>query len=442
VEGRRSIESAIRAAIREGRLAPGATVPSTRTLASQLGVARGTVVEAYAQLAAEGWLRTRQGAPTKVAPSVWLPHPLLTPARKQAPPFKYDLYPGEPDLSVFPMSRWLAALRKVAGRGLAPALTYDPDEGSLELRNALARYLERARGVVAHPEQIVICSGSADALATTARAIAPGTIATEDPGLSYHCDVLTGSGASVVPLPVDAEGASAEPGDVAAALLTPAHQYPLGMTCSAQRRDALIAWARGSGGLIIEDDYDGEFRFDREPIGAMQGRAPDDVIYVGTASKSLAPGLRIAWAVVPPRFLEAFLATRRWHRTVPSLDQRALAELLDDGSFERHLRRCRALYRRRRDELVAAIAGLDLGLDVVGVAAGLHAVVALPADGPDESAVRAEAVRLSLTVARLGPSWQTPPKLKGIIVGYSKPPAHAWRAALEALCEALRRAVT
>ena len=431
----------MRAAIREGRLTPGATVPSTRTLASQLGVARGTVVEAYAQLAAEGWLRTSQGAPTKVAPSVWLPHPLLTPARKQARPFKHDLFPGEPDLSVFPMSRWMAAMRKVAGRGLGAALTYDPDEGSIELRYALARYLERARGVMAHPEQIVICSGSADALATIARALAPGTIAMEDPGLPYHSEVVTSSGASVVPLPLDAEGASAEPGDVAAALLTPAHQFPLGMSCSAQRRDALVAWARESGGLIIEDDYDGEFRFDREPIGAMQGRAPDDVVYVGTASKSLAPGLRLAWAVVPPRFLEAFLGARRWHRTVSSLDQRVLAELLDDASFDRHLRRCRALYRHRRDDLVAAITDLGLGLDVLGVAAGLHAVIALPAEGPDETSVRAEARRLSLRIAVLGPSWQTPPKVKGVIVGYSKPPAHAWRGALEALCETLRRSM-
>ena len=431
----------MRAAIREGRLAPGATVPSTRTLASQLGVARGTVVEAYEQLAAEGWLRKRQGAPTKVAPSVWLPHPLLTPAPTQAPSFKYDLFPGEPDLSIFPMSRWLAAMRKVAGRGLGPALTYDPDEGSVELRYALVRYLERARGVVAHPEQVFICSGSADALATVARALAPGTIAMEDPGLPYHCEIVTSSGASVVPLPVDAEGASAEPGEVEAAFLTPAHQFPLGMTCSAQRRDALIAWARQRGGLIIEDDYDGEFRFDREPIGALQGRAPDDVVYIGTASKSLAPGLRLAWAVVPPRFLEAFLGARRWHRTVASLDQRVLAELLDDGSFERQLRRCRTLYRHRRDELVAATTNLDLGLDVLGVAAGLHAVIALPATGPDETSVRAQALGLSLRIARLEPTWQTPPKLKGIIVGYSKPPAHAWRGALEALCETLRLAM-
>ncbi len=274
MEGRRSIESTIRAAIREGRLAPGATVPSTRTLASQLGVARGTVVEAYAQLAAEGWLRTRQGAPTTVAPSVWLPAPLRPPVPRQARTYKYDLFPGEPDVSIFPMSRWLGALRKVAARGLVQALSYDADEGSIDLRRALARYLERARGVAAGPEQIFICSGSADALATIAKVIAPGRMAIEDPGLSYHCELVTSAGASIVPLPVDAEGASAEPGDVAAALLTPAHQFPLGMSCSAERRDALIVWARKSGGLIIEDDYDGEFRFDREPIGAMQGRAP------------------------------------------------------------------------------------------------------------------------------------------------------------------------
>jgi GntR family transcriptional regulator / MocR family aminotransferase len=144
---------------------------------------------------------------------------------------------------------------------------------------------------------------------------------------------------------------------------------------------------------------------------------------------------------VPPRFLEAFLGARRWHRTVSSLDQRVLAELLDDASFDRHLRRCRTLYRHRRDDLVAAITDLELGLDVLGVAAGLHAVIALPAEGPDETSVRAEARRLSLRIAVLGPSWQTPPKVKGVIVGYSKPPAHAWRGALEALCETLRRSM-
>ena len=144
--------------------------------------------------------------------------------------------------------------------------------------------------------------------------------------------------------------------------------------------------------------------------------------------------------MVPPRFVDAFATARRWRRTVASFDQRALAELIDDGSFERHLRRCRTLYRHRRDDLLAAIADLDLGLDVLGVAAGLHAVVALPPEGPDETSVREEAVRLSLRIARLGPSWQTPPKLKGVIVGYSKPPAHAWRGALEALCQTLRRA--
>ena len=173
-----------------------------------------------------------------MAPSIWLPAPLRPPVPRQARTYKYDLFPGEPDVSIFPMSRWLGALRKVAARGLVQALSYDADEGSVDLRRALARYLERARGVAAGLEQIFICSGSADALATIAKVIAPGSMAIEDPGLSYHWELVTSAGASIVPLPVDAEGASAEPGDVAAALLTPAHQFPLGMSCSAGRRDA------------------------------------------------------------------------------------------------------------------------------------------------------------------------------------------------------------
>jgi GntR family transcriptional regulator / MocR family aminotransferase len=401
-------------------------------------VARGTVVEAYAQLAAEGWLRTQQGAPTRVAPYSG-PRPSTAQAWQQAAAFKHDLSPGVPDLSFFPITTWLAAMRKAAGNGLPAALGYDSYKGSRELRTALSRYLEHARGVVADPAQIVICSGTGDALDTVARTMAPGAVAMEDPGLAYHNEIVAAAGASVVPLPVDADGASADPGDVAAAVVTPAHQYPLGVSCSALRRDALIAWARKTGGLIIEDDYDGEFRFDREPIGAMQDRSPDDVLYIGTASKTLAPGLRIAWVVVPQRFAEAFVAARRWRWTVSSLDQRALAELIDSGSFERHLRRCRAIYRRRRDELVAAVAKLELGLDVLGVAAGLHAVITLPPEGPEEAAVEAEAARHCLAVQTLGHSWQTAPKQKGIIVGYSRPPAHGWRAALDALCETLRQ---
>lgn len=419
----------------------GTRVPSTRTLAAQLGVARGTVINAYAQLAAEGWLCSRQGAPTTIAMvAAGANVRALRPVQASATTFLHSLRPGTPDLSLFPFPAWVAGLNKVVQRGLPSCLDYNAPEGSIELRRALSGYLERARGVVAEPDHLAICPSATEVLASVATAVAPGEIAMEDPGFPRHREVVAAAGAHVVPLPVDDQGAIGDPGPVAAAVVTPAHQFPLGTSASPARRNALVGWARSTGGLVVEDDYDGEFRFDREPIGAVQGLSPDDVLYVGTTSKSLAPGLRVAWAVLPSRFAEAFKA-RLHSPAVPNLDQLALAELIESGGFDRHLRRCRAVYRRRRDELVKAVEAIDRGLVVRGVAAGLHAVVELPDNAPSEEAVVAEAARLSLELWPIGPCWQTSPHPKGLIVGYSYPPTHAWPAALEALCKVLRWSV-
>jgi len=437
---RRDIEVMLRSAIQEGRLNAGARIPSTRTLAAELGVARGTVLSAYAQLAAEGWIVSRPGAPTTVAHRAEQATNSTTRAGAVERRFRFDLRPGDPDLSTFPLKPWLAALERAARRGPA-ALGYGDHQGAPELREALAAYLARARGVVADPTHIVIVSGISEAMATIGAALAPGPVAMEDPGLDYFRDIVATAGATVEPLEVDEEGALGDPGPVDAAIVTPAHQYPLGVTLSLQRRHALIAWARHRGAVLIEDDYDGEFRFEREPVGAMQGSAPEHVIYLGTASKSLAPGLRIAWAVLPDRWLDRFLRLRWARPTVPYLDQFAMGQLIGSGEFDRHLRQRRAVYRERRDDLERMVGALGGGLRLRGVAAGLHAVVELPTPGPDERRVREEALRLSVGIDTLRRHWHGEPRFSGIIVGYSRPPNHAWRAALEALRETLARAI-
>jgi GntR family transcriptional regulator/MocR family aminotransferase len=320
-------------------------------------------------------------------------------------------------------------------------LAYGDHLGEERLRSVLCAYLRRARGVIAEPGQIVLFSGISDALATIIPSLGLASVAMEDPGLPYFRAIVGSVGAKVVPLPVDEEGALGDPGGVDAALLTPAHQYPLGMTLTPMRRESLIEWARAHHALLIEDDYDGEFRFEREPVHALQGLAPQHVIYLGTASKSLAPGLRIAWAVVPDRFLRQLSPLRQCRQTVPSLDQLALAEFIESGGFDRHLRRCRAVYRTRRDELERAVEGIGGGYHLRGVAAGLHALVELPARGPDEKRLRAEAERFSLTFDTLTAHWQGHRRFEGIIVGYSRPPNHGWDMALGSLCSALQSAL-
>ncbi|HTW09546.1 MAG TPA: PLP-dependent aminotransferase family protein [Acidimicrobiales bacterium] len=319
-------------------------------------------------------------------------------------------------------------------------LSYGDPRGSPELRNALATYLGRARGVVADPELIFVCSGTADVLGTVAETLRPGPIAMEDPGTDYLRNVVHSLGAQVVPLPVDEEGASGNPGEVRAAVVTPAHQFPLGMALSPSRRTALVQWAAQADGFIVEDDYDGEFRFAHDPLNVMQALSPDRVLYIGTASKCLAPALRMAWAVVPPRLAERFLAVRRWRITVPTLDQLALAVLIESGRFDRHLHRRRRAYRARRDQLGAMLGSVAGGFRALGIAAGLHAVIELPETGPTEGSVISAAERLSVGLEGLRDHWHSQARTQGIVVGYSRPPEHAWPGALGALRQALEAA--
>jgi GntR family transcriptional regulator/MocR family aminotransferase len=426
--GRRAaLERAVRDAIRDGRLRPGDRVPSTRALAHDLGLARGTVAEAYAQLGAEGYLQARPGAPTRVAEGVRA----LAPAAPVALPehLRLSLRPGVPDVSAFPRSAWVAALRRSLNAAPDAVLRPGDPRGRPELREALASYLGRARGVLADPERIVICAGFTEGLALLCRTLrGAGGLAMEDPCLAAHREIAHAAGMRVAPLAVDERGARPTlPPDVAAVHLTPAHQFPLGGTLAPERRSAFVAWAREHGTLVIEDDYDGEFRYDRQPAGALQGLDPEHVVYAGTASKTLAPALRLGWLVLPDRLLEPVLGAKLGE--TPALEQLALAELLAGGGYDRHVRRMRQRYRKRRDALLARLGDRR----TLGIAAGLHVVVEVDSE---EDAV-ARAASESLELEPLGPYWHRERGFAGLVVGYAAPPEHAFGAALAVLVGAL-----
>jgi GntR family transcriptional regulator / MocR family aminotransferase len=400
---RAQIERQLRAGIREGRLHPGTRLPSSRALAERLGVARGVVVEAYAQLAAEGWLVARQGSGTQVAPAV------TTPAADPEPwPFehahRYDFALGVPDLAAFPRAAWLAAMRRVL-RSLPDAQLSHPDpRGAGPLRAALSGYLGRVRGVVTTPDRVVICTGFWQGLDVVCRALAARgarRIAMEDPSFLYHRMIVKRAGLEPVPIPVDEAGLRVElvtRARVDAALITPAHQSPTGVVLAPERRTAIMGWAEEHDTIVIEDDYDAEHRYDRDPIGALQGLSPERVVYGGTASKTLAPALRLGWVVVPSALAHA-VATEKAMADggSPVLEQLVLADLIERGDLDRHLRRTRAANRRRRDALEAALREHLPDARVHGVAAGLHAAVELPA-GVDEGAVVAAAAARGVRV--------------------------------------------
>ncbi|MDI3419802.1 MocR-like pyridoxine biosynthesis transcription factor PdxR [Streptomyces luteolus] len=444
---RKGLTDALREAVRGGRLAPSTRLPSSRTLAADLGIARNTVADAYADLVAEGWLTARQGSGTRVADRAVSRPAAAPPPRRTPGPARHDLIPGTPDLASFPRAEWLKAARKAVSAAPNEAFGYGDPRGRVELRTALAHYLARARGVYADPDRIVVCSGAAHGLMLLARVLRQGTwksrsVAVDSYGLDVHRELLTTAGLRTPPLPYDERATRTDqltrlgPDAV---LLTPAHQFPLGVALPPERRAETVDWARRSGGLILEDDYDGEFRYDRQPVGALQGLDPDRVVYLGTASKSLAPALRLGWLVLPAA-LAADVARAKgpsdW--ACGAIDQLTLAEFLTSGAYDRHVRAARLRYRRRRDQLVAALAARVPEVTVSGIAAGLHAVLELP-DGTEQLAIRAAAWH-GLTILGLDRFRHPEAPAVGrdaLVVGYATPPDHAWAGALEALCDAL-----
>ncbi|MFF4251226.1 PLP-dependent aminotransferase family protein [Streptomyces sp. NPDC001663] len=444
---RRGLTDALREAVRTGRLAPGTRLPSSRTLAADLGIARNTVAEAYADLVAEGWLTARQGSGTRVADrAITPPNPAAPRPRERSRP-AHDLLPGLPDLASFPRAEWLKAARRALAAAPNQALDYGDPRGRVELRTALAGYLARARGVRTDPDRILICAGISHGLrilSALLRARGASTIAVESYGLHVHWDLLADTGLRTVPLPFDERGTNpGELTDEAAVLLTPAHQFPMGGTLHRDRRAAVVDWARRTGGLVVEDDYDGEFRYDRQPVGALQGLDPDHVVYAGTASKSLAPGLRLAWLVLPAGLMEEAAKAKGAADTCGALDQLTLAEFLTSGAYDRHVRAARLRYRRRRDALVAELARRAPQVHATGIAAGLHVVLRLP-PGTEQETLRAAAWQ-GLAVHGLH-RYQHPEatveRRDALVVGYGTPSDHAWSGALDALCAALPESPT
>jgi GntR family transcriptional regulator/MocR family aminotransferase len=388
----RSLQAALREAVRSGRLAPGTRLPSSRDLAADLGVSRGLITQAYEQLTSEGYLRSGRGAGTWVGSAVRATRGRVHDLAPRSPGARADFVPGTPDLSLFPRSAWAAAQRGVLAELPHQELGYPDPRGLPRLRTALAGLLARRRGVVADPERIVVVSGVAQAttlLGFALHARGVRTVGVEDPGSPQHDALYASAGVTAVPLPVDGEGIALEPlraSGVRAVVTTPAHQFPTGIAYSARRRAELLDWARSVDGIVLEDDYDGDFRYDRAPVGALQGLDPDRVAYTGSVSKSLAPGLRLGWLLVPESWAEEIVERKRtMDLGHPALDQALFARFLERGDYDRQLRRCQRAYRERRDALVAALDAHFPGSQVSGIAAGLHVIATLPGRyGPEE----------------------------------------------------------
>jgi GntR family transcriptional regulator / MocR family aminotransferase len=437
------IEEHLRQAIRTGTLKPGARVPSTRDLARQLGVSRGLVVNAYAQLGAEGYLVVRQGALPRVSDAVAHEAAEVEEAPAAAAP-RYDFRPSLPDVSMFPRDAWLRCVRKALAEMTDADLRYGEPRGAQPLRAALADYLGRVRGVVATPSRFVITTGYRQSEHLLCQALAgrgAKRIALENPGHPEQKISARRAGLEPVMIDVDDGGMridELERADVDAVILTPTHQSPVGVTLAGERRGALLEWLRDRDAIAIEDDYDAEFRYDRAAVGALQGLEPEHVVYAGTVSKTLVPALRIGWVAVPSRLLDAVAEEKRLaDRTTAQIDQHAFAHFLTSGELDRHLRRMRVRYRSRRDALVEALAEELPEARVEGIAAGLHATVRLP-DGDDERAIAEEAARRHVAIEVMADYRTGTAGAPTLLLGYGQIAEPSIRPGVAALAEAIR----
>ncbi|MBD7950316.1 MocR-like pyridoxine biosynthesis transcription factor PdxR [Oerskovia rustica] len=442
----RRLEDAVREAVHLGRVPPGAALPPSRVLADTLGVSRWVVTEAYGQLVAEGFLESRTGSGTRVPLTARTdpradpradprndtavrgeaePYPLAggpgslrdrtdaratragtraTPSGTGGPPApraRYDLGPGVPDLRHVPRAAWARALREALAEAPDADLAAPDPTGHPATRAALADYLARARHVRAGGGDVVVTHGADDAMRRVAAALHRAghrALLVEDPSWSRLRETAAAAGLTPVPVPVDGDGidveallAAAGRTGARAVLVTPAHQFPTGAALSPVRREALVRWARDVDGLVVEDDYDAEFRYDRRPVAAMQGLAPDRVVLLGSLSKTLSPAFGLGWAVLPPGWRDTVVD--RGGAGPSTLDQLALARFVTSGAYERHLRAARGRFRRRREALVEALGKALPGTVVTGIAAGMHAVVELPGGVEATDVVRDAALR-------------------------------------------------
>jgi GntR family transcriptional regulator / MocR family aminotransferase len=439
------IEQQLRSAIREGALRPGTRLPSTRDLARQLGVSRRIAVDAYAQLAAEGYLTLRQGARPSVSDATALTR---SPERDEQRPAllpRFDFRPSLPDVSTFPRAAWLRSLRRALAGMTDPDLVLTDPRGVGPLRVGLADYLGRVRGVVAEPARVLVTCGYSQGLGLVCHALhASGSrrIAVERPSNPEYREIASRAGLEVVSIAVDECGIRVdelERADVDAVAVTPAHQDPTGVVLTSERRAALVSWLRARGAIAIEDDYDAEYRYDRAAVGALQGLEPDRVVYAGSASKILAPALRLGWLVLPPSLVDAVGREKLLaDRATASIEQHAFADFLARGELDRHLRRMRIVYRSRRDTVVEALADELPEASVRGIAAGLHVTVELPASD-DERAIRDEAYRRGIQFSTMrgeyGP--YAGDSLPTLMLGYARMPEPAIRIGVHELARAI-----
>jgi GntR family transcriptional regulator/MocR family aminotransferase len=444
---RAQLEDQFRQAIRSGRLGAGERVPSSRALATALGLSRGLVQECYAQLQAEGYLVMRVGSATRVATAGTAAerHRQLPPGRPV--PLIADFRSGVPDLGSVPRESWAWAVREACRTAGNSELGYGDPAGSPRLREVLAGYLRRVRALDTAAGHVIVCSGMAQGLGLVLRVLAGQglrRIAVEDPGdIDYIAAAAAYAGIEAVPVRVDDRGIDVTAlgaSGAGAVVLTPAHQWPTGVVLAPERRLALVEWATKREAFIIEDDYDAEFRYDRNPVGAVQGLAPGRVIALGTVSKSLAPVLRLGWIASPAGLTAALtVAKRHADRGSPGLDQLALAILIESGRYDRHLRRMRAEYAARRDLLVQQLAQHAPGVRLTGLAAGFHAVAHLPPEAAEDAVIAAAAERrvglYGMSAYRSGHS-PGPPQL---VLGFGNTSQRAIGAGIAVLGGVLRR---
>lgn len=444
---RSQLTGALREAVVSGRLADGTRLPPSRVLAAQLGVSRGVVVAAYEQLVMAGYLVARPGMGTVVTSGAIVPDAEVdfVPAHLPRPREpRWNMHPTWPDVSAFPRADWLASVQRVLARMDNEAWGYGDPRGAVELREALARRVARTRACRAAADCIVITNGARQAHQLVLRLLSDlgaRGVAVEDPGWAVQRLATADAGMEAVPVAVDELGMRVqELGDlnVQAAILTPAHQFPTGVTLAPARRAALLDWARHDDAVIVEDDYDADFRYDGEPLAALQCIDPGRVITIGSLSKTFAPALRLGW-ILAPRELAAAAARlkERMDNGSPLLEQLVVADLELSGRLDRHMRRMARSYAARRAALAVAIERELPDVLVRGIAAGLHAVAELPGDLEEDAVVDAARARgIALEGVSAYRVVTTPPPAM-LALGYANVSEPAISPAIKTLAEAI-----
>jgi GntR family transcriptional regulator/MocR family aminotransferase len=437
---RRSLGSALREAIQEGRLAPGTRLPSSRRLSADLQVSRGVVADTYDQLAAEGYLAMLPRQAPQVVRVGAAPPLAEEPAR---PRWDVDFIATTPDVELFPRRAWIRATERALRDAPNEALDYGDHRGRIELRRALSAYLGRVRGVRIEPERMLISQGFTQGLDLVSRVLldrGATTMAFESPSTRASRATPEALGLRMEAVPVDAEGLRTDTlGELAAAaiVVTPAHQFPTGAVMAPHRRADLVAWADREDRFVLEDDYDAEFRYDRNAVGAIQGLDPCRVIHIGTASKTLAPGIRLGWMSLPDELVDEVRAAKAAQDSgSPTLEQLAMAELIESGDYDRHIARARQVYRQRRDALTASLTRRLPKLGVEGAAAGLHVLLRLP-DATDDVSIAAAAAERGIGVVALSPMAEAGAPEQGLVLGYGRASVDRVDAAVAALASCL-----